>query len=483
MKGTDQKNIGLLPVLILLLLFWGLAFFSSIRSAVDTWIRLETFTHCFLILPICIYLIHKKWHELNAVKIAPNYWMLAVLAMVLFLWSAGQLAQVIVVEQGAAFLALPMMIWAALGNQAARVLWFVLLFWMFSVPAGEVLVPYLQQLTADMTVYFLQMVQIPVYREGLYIAIPGGLFEVAVACSGIRYLIASVTLGALYAYLTYQKTSKRIIFLVFSLFLPILANGLRAFGIVIIAYLSEMKYATGVDHLIYGWLFFGIVIFIMFSVGNIWADPIEEQSERTENLTANVPVKPFLSVSVGITAVFAAILLFNHQASRVEIVEAGDFAARLQLSEMENDSWSPKFVGASEVASGSHDGLDYYLAFYGENVQDRELINSENRLFNDKKWSIVSSVSMQDAQLVELVALNGQKRWLAYTYMTPKLSSAQDWKVKLVQALEAVMGQAQPGGYVAISAFSHKGDDSRNKVETEMKRLLSKGYQGVFSSD
>jgi hypothetical protein len=53
---------------------------------------------------------------------------------------------------------------------------------------------------------------------------------------------------------------------------PVIANGLRAYMIVMIGHLSGMALATGVDHLIYGWLFFGLVMFIMFWIGSYWRE-------------------------------------------------------------------------------------------------------------------------------------------------------------------------------------------------------------------
>jgi exosortase len=67
------------------------------------------------------------------------------------------------------------------------------------------------------------------------------------ACSGVRYLISSVTLGCLYAYLTYQSTKKRLLFIAVSIVVPIIANGLRAYMIVMIGHLSGMELATGGD--------------------------------------------------------------------------------------------------------------------------------------------------------------------------------------------------------------------------------------------
>ena len=94
------------------------------------------------------------------------------------------------------------------------------------------------------------------------------------ACSGLRYLIASLTLGFLYAYLTYRSLARRAIFVAVSVIVPIVANWLRAYMIVMIGHLSGMQYAVGVDHLIYGWLFFGVVMLILFWIGSIWREDL-----------------------------------------------------------------------------------------------------------------------------------------------------------------------------------------------------------------
>ncbi len=46
-----------------------------------------------------------------------------------------------------------------------------------------------------------------------------------------------------------------------------LANTLRAYIIVMLGHFSDMKVATGADHLIYGWVFFGLVMFLLFWIG------------------------------------------------------------------------------------------------------------------------------------------------------------------------------------------------------------------------
>ena len=118
------------------------------------------------------------------------------------------------------------------------------------------------------------------------LSIPRGDFEVAKACSGIRYLIASVSLGTFYAYLTYQSWGRRLLFVSMAIALPILANGLRAYGIVMIAHFTNMKHAVGVDHLIYGWLFFGVLMFVLFWVGGRYAQ-LDDTRKRLYARRAN----------------------------------------------------------------------------------------------------------------------------------------------------------------------------------------------------
>ena len=161
---------------------------------------------------------------------------------------------------------------ALAGRRAAWALAFPLGVLLLAVPFGEAFLPRMMEWTADFTVAALRMSGIPVYREGTFFTIPSGNWAVAEACSGLRYLIASVTVGAVYAYLIYRSWWKRALFLALSTVVPIGANFVRAYMIVLVGHLSSMKLAVGVDHLIYGWVFFGLVIGLLFWLGAFWRE-------------------------------------------------------------------------------------------------------------------------------------------------------------------------------------------------------------------
>ena len=150
---------------------------------------------------------------------------------------------------------------------------FPLGFLVLGVPMGEALIPPLMDWTADFTVTALQLSGIPVFREGMFFTIPSGNWSIVEGCSGVRYLIASFTVGVLFAYLSYRTLWKRLLFAAMSIIVPIIANGLRAYLIVMIAHLSDNRLAHGVDHFIYGWVFFGLVMLLLFWIGSFWRDP------------------------------------------------------------------------------------------------------------------------------------------------------------------------------------------------------------------
>jgi len=261
-----------------LCLFW--LFSSTIESMVAIWWRSDTYSHGFLIAPISAWLIWRQRHRLEDLT-TDIYWPALLGVMVAgFIWLAGQLVDALVVQQFALVLLWICGVVHLLGIRVSKPLAFALLFLFFMVPVGEDLVGPMMQFTADFTVWLVKLSGIPVYREGLFFSLPSGNWSVVEACSGVRYLIASFCLGCLYAYLTFQRLCKRLLFVLLALLVPVLANGLRAYGIVMIGHLSDMSLATGIDHLIYGWLFFGLVMLALFSIGALFRDTGPDAAEQ-----------------------------------------------------------------------------------------------------------------------------------------------------------------------------------------------------------
>jgi EpsI family protein len=227
------------------------------------------------------------------------------------------------------------------------------------------------------------------------------------ACSGVRYLIASVTLGFLFAYLTYQKLSKRILFVGLSIVVPIIANGLRAYMIVMIGHFSDMQLATGVDHLFYGWLFFGVVMMILFSIGSIWRDTelAPATSSGADPADRDQPVAPgraaiAFMVVVSCTGFWP---LFAEYSGPGKSIDAGTtslvFAAGNGWKPSHNEPWHWKpdteqaDIHLNRYFTNSDGGgtISLHLIQYFNQEQGREVVTSDTHLITGKEddWRVI----------------------------------------------------------------------------------------------
>jgi exosortase len=175
---------------------------------VSIWSRSDTFAHAFLVPPIALWLIWRQRERLATLDARPCMWMLLLMAGVALAWLLGDLASVNALTQFAMTGLLVLTVPAVLGLRVARAILFPLVFLFLAVPFGEFLLPQLMDWTADFTVLALRGSGIPVFREGNRIVIPSGAWLVVEACSGVRYLLASLMVGTLFAYLTYRSSRR-----------------------------------------------------------------------------------------------------------------------------------------------------------------------------------------------------------------------------------------------------------------------------------
>lgn len=448
MKVTDLKFIIAFGVL---LLSWGVFHWDAILGMESIWRRSDTFAHGYFILPISIWLIWRNRKPLLTSEVSTSWLGLLVFIGASLLGLIAAIADVAVVGQLAAVVSLIALLWLIVGDRIAWHYKFPLAYLLFLVPMGENLIPWLQDVTAWFTVFFLQMTGIPVFRDGLYIQTPTGLFEVAVACSGIRYLIASFAVGSLFAYLSYNKLKKQIIFTIFALLLPILANGIRAYLIVIIAHYSDMKYATGADHLVYGWLFFGIVIMLMFWVGGKFSEEevLGERLEVNPRSTFNW-VTILGATTIAIASSFVLKNLFIEAVpEQPKVIIAGQ--------NVNNSNWGINFNSPVAKSFVYENGSELFIAKYANRQDKGELISFDNKLHDPESWTIVESENLvhagKELQYLLLRNIRGKERAYIYTYVVGEYSTGSGLKAKLYQVLNTLFSSSE---YSYVFAMSSK---------------------------
>ena len=466
-------------------------YFETAKSIVSIWDSSETFAHGYIIAPISAWLIWRRREIFRATQVRPCIPALLILLALGFVWMLADFAEVQVIKQYTFVAFFPFILLAILGVRLTWEMAFPLAFLMLAVPFGEAFVPPLIEFTADFTVAALQFTGIPVLREGTYFSIPSGNWSVVEACSGVRYLISSITLGCLYAYLTYRSAYKRAVFILMSIIVPILANGLRAYLIVMIGHLSSMQLAVGFDHLIYGWLFFGVVMFLMFWVGSFWRDNadsyVASESLAKQEIGSSVSTLGVFLVVICVVASLAVWPKYADFMTAKDNKRSPVSLTNLQLSWLPTKDiieWKPAFLVPHAQLDEAFQ-RDWYrvglsIRYYRNQSNNSKLVSSANVLISEKseEWRILGRATRgegSDAGFVRIVETQmqdkaGRNLLVWQTYWIDNTFSINPYFVKALQARSKLLSNGDDGAAILVYApFNEKPEEARISMRPFLK--------------
>lgn len=490
MSSAPNRWKAVAPLLLGTLGLVAYVYWGTLSGMAEIWWRSETYTHGLIVPVISAWLIWQKRESLATMAPQPVLWPALIVAAFTFSWLIGELTTVNALTQFSLVAIIVFSALALLGPQVGKELAFPLGFLFFAVPIGDFLLPNLMEWTADFTVAALRFSNIPVYREGQSFVIPSGNWSVVEACSGIRYMIASVTVGTLYAYLTYTSLKRRLTFVLVSFIVPLVANWLRAYIIVMLGHLSGNKLAVGVDHLIYGWIFFGVVIAIMFAIGMRWSEtPAASNAEAP--IGSAVPIDyrhgwlPIIALLITIIAGPAAEKMLHRTISDSKPALALPTEAAGWLSDQSAVAWRPRFINPSEEYQASFSKGDYrvgiYVAYYRDQDYDRKLIASTNVLVltNDQDWQQVATGKRDiefpsGAQMIRTAELlkrssAADDRYITWRwYRINGQITSSDIKAKWLTALSILSGHGDDGAAIILYAPKHESSQSLQAFAQEM---------------
>ena len=408
---------------------------------------------------------------------------LALIAGIGLSWLLGDIAGVMVIQQLALVGMIQLLFLTVLGWRAFRLLAFPLAYLVFAVPLGEFLVPTLQDITAVFVVQILRLIDIPVFLEGVFITVPTGNFKVAEACSGLRFLIASIALGTLFAYVTYRTLWRQAVFIGLTLIVPVIANGFRAFGIVYLAHLTNNRLAVGVDHLIYGWIFFSFVTILLLAIGmamrerNQPPERAEHPSHRTPPVPPAAPAPPRSGAAVAALAAVCVAALSPAYAGFIERRgDAAGMTAALVPPDIgggwhrksdDGDSWLPHFPGsdAKILATYVKDGREVrlFIAYYTHQRQGAELVSADNSVVaganSREEWSTIGRGGQRavvDGRELSVVATrmraHRRARVVWHWYWIAGKFTADNYYAKILEAQAKIFGGPLGGATIAVAA-------------------------------
>ncbi len=457
------------------------------------------YAHGYLVLAIAVYLVVINRERLAVRPPCPDARILPLLALAVFFWLLSALVDVQVAQALGLWSVVFALVWVLFGTRAALLLFFPLLYILFALPIWFPLSQLLQDMTADAVFFVTRLIQIPAYRHENLIVLSSGTLSIEEACSGLRYLMAALTLSTLYAYLNYQHILSRVTVVVTAALAAILSNFVRVFVVVYLGYKTDMQHPLVYDHLMLGWYLFGGVVVILLFIDNRVARMLNleekpEQPKRDDSTGIRPCAKGVAPVFViwmcSVMLLVAGPLLLRMSVATQDSqsvtsagVADGGIINTIVLPEKiggwsriptEDDGWFPVYHGAMEAKySYRKEGrqVTVFVGYYKNQHQGDEMVNDLNRIANKKVWRpqyVRDRLQHRQGYTVReqlLARTNSQNKLVWYRYNVSGKDTVNKYEAKLLQALGVFTGNAQ--AYV-VAASTYSGSDTG-----EARKLLA----------
>jgi exosortase A len=435
------------------------------------------------ILPLVGWLIWQRRDEVAL--LTPRIWApgLALVGAAGLGWILGEAAGVSLIRHVSLVMMIQASVITLLGPSVTRGLMFPLFYLFFLVPFGEELVPPLQTVTAKLCMLFLGWAGIPAHIEGVFISTPTGYFEVAEACAGVKFLVAMIAYGALVANVCFRSWARRIAFMVLALVVPILANGIRAYGTIHISALTSNDFAESVDHVVYGWFFFAAVMAIVMGIAWKFFDRGIDDPWLGEPPAA-VAARPIRwAVPAGLAALLVLPLLWQFaetslgQVLMPNRIALPEVAGWQRAQEAAKGDWKPRFDGADHRLQGEYvnakgQRVTLAVAVYAWQGDGKEIVGyAQGAADPDSHWSWTNDTPPPPLGKAERIFAPGLAREVVSFYVVGKMTTGRAQIVKLATLKSRLLGADQSAVALLISAEDRRDSPSRPPINAFLSAM------------
>jgi exosortase len=261
--GVDVPRHFPWPAVAWFLVILIATYFPVLKSLVLQWSTDEDVGHGFLVPLVAGYIAWQRRDTLAALPRKPAWWGLALMAWGALQAWVGMLGAELFLQRSAVLISLVGLLLVLGGTPLVRALLFPLLLLPFMIPIPAVIynqITFPLQLFASRVAEFvLELIGIPVLRDGNILELASQKLSVAEACSGIRSLLSLTFLALVYGYFFEKRVWMRWVLFIATIPIAIIANAGR---VTITGILSEIdtSLAGGFFHSLEGWIIFLIAL-------------------------------------------------------------------------------------------------------------------------------------------------------------------------------------------------------------------------------
>lgn len=250
-------------------------YFPVWKNLVTTWGNSENYSHAFAILPVSLWLIWMKKEKLQEVPVSVSKAGYSLFLFSILLYLLAFFGNIATIASLSLIVTIIALVWTLFGPKITRLLSFPLFFLFLMVPIPAQIysastIPlqlFVSKISASIAIFF----DIPLFREGNVLHLPGKTLQVVEACSGMRSIISLFTLGLLFGYISLKMNRNRILLAVTTIPVALFINIIRIIIMILAYYYFGFDLSSEKIHAYYGIVIFTMSLLLVFSNAKLLA--------------------------------------------------------------------------------------------------------------------------------------------------------------------------------------------------------------------
>ena len=412
------------------------------------------------------------------------WWLIVAVLGLSLVWLLAYVSNVAAVQTVVLPILLLLAVSAAFGFSAGKTVAFAILYLYFALPALDHLQFIFQTITTNVVHLLIRIADLPAYVEGNFVQLSAGTFEIAGGCAGLAFILAGLSLAALYAHLFYRVRRNTAVLIVITLAVAMVGNWIRVFTIITIGHFTNMQSPLINDHLTFGWIIFAVLMVPVFFIARR-LELLEAHESDTGRITHRETGDSKTVSWAGILVVIAALGAGPVWAALAAPAQIESDYVTLELPDRVRGwtgpsltiwDWQPRYAGVTAERVAEYKSNDAtilaYANVYLSQQQGNELVFFGNdiagswrrgRSTNDQRIVTVKSAG----KFRQVIATSDYGSWLIlYRYEVGGKSATSDVRAKILQMFAALRGQPE-AGTIAFAIACGQSCDGASTLLTE----------------